>query len=456
MDVANLLQQGIATAKAGNKAEARTLLMKVIEIDERNEQGWLWLAGVVEAPDDMRTCLENVLALNPDNKQARKGLAWLDQRHGPVKAEHVDPTPLEVRSAVQDRFSEARPEPVASPTAYAPERPARVLQPSTPAEIRFTDVAAEVPTPRAAQTAPAASAQRTIPATLGTEPDLPCPYCGAPTALSQRHCLKCKRDLEIRAHTEQKRSFALTILGGYYWLSGIIVTLAGVVILIGAIVAFQASTRPSAPPTAVSAAIFLATVAVVFLIFGVGTIYLGWGLHQTARWAFYVACVFTALSVIGIFANMGFAAVMLNYAAGLLSAQQINAIRASAGSSALCNTIMVFFELVLLGLVYREFFGQRQRFIPSFPITDHAIHYNNGVAYKNRGMWYMAMREWESAVARAQNNVSYLHALGLAYAQLQRFEQARTTLDRAIALDPKQNQLHESRQLIEKMAARAS
>lgn len=449
MDTANLLQQGIATAKAGNKAEARALLMKLIEIDERNEQGWLWLAGVVEAPDDMRTCLENVLALNPDNKQARKGLAWLDQRHGPVKAERVDPMSAELSSAAQ-------PEPVASPAAYAPEQPSSSLQSSVPAEIRFTDVAAEAPTPWATQTASAVSAQRTIPATLGTEPDLPCPYCGAPTALSQRHCLKCKRDLEIRAYTEQKRSFALTILGGYYWLSGIIVTLGGVLILIGAILAFQASTQRSAPPTAVSAAIFLATIAVVFLIFGIGTIYLGWGLHQKARWAFYVACVFTALSVIGIFANMGFAAVMLNYAAGLLSAEQINAIRASAGSSAFCNTIMVFFELVLLGLVYREFFGQRQRFMPSFPITDHAIHYNNGVAYKNRGMWYMAMREWESAVARAQNNVSYLHALGLAYAQLQRFEQARTTLDRAIALDPKQNQLHESRQLIEKMAARAS
>src|SRR5215217_6565116 len=80
----DLLQQGIVAARAGRRAEARALLMQVVEADERNEQAWLWLAGVVDAPDDIRTCLQNVLDLNPANQQAQQGLAWVEQRYGPA------------------------------------------------------------------------------------------------------------------------------------------------------------------------------------------------------------------------------------------------------------------------------------------------------------------------------------------------------------------------------------
>lgn len=453
MDISNLLQQGIAAAKAGQKVEARTLLMQVIEADERNEQGWLWLAGVVEDPNDMRTCLENVLALNPDHKQARKGLAWLDQRHGPVMAERVDPVQSEVVPDPQVTLSDVEPNPVTDPTIDLNQEQAKALWTPSSSDIRFTDIPAEVATAGSSQPAPA---KHTIPAIVASEPDLPCPYCGAPTALAQRHCLKCKHDLEIRTQAEQKRSITLALFGGYYWLSGIIIILVGILFLIGAIFAYQMSRDPSIGSSSVSAAIFLTTLAVFLFVFGGGIIYVGWSLHQKARWAFYAACFFVGLSIISIFANMGIIAILLNYTKDLLSPEQIDEIRGNTGSSAACTTIIVFLQLALLGAVYREFFGQKQRFVPSFPINDHATHYHNGVAYKNRGMWYMAMREWEAAVGRAQNNVTYLHALGLAYAQLQRFDQARATLDKAITLAPNQSQLHESRQLIEKMAAKAS
>jgi len=36
----DLLQQGIAAAKAGQKEEARRLLTQVVEGDERNERAW--------------------------------------------------------------------------------------------------------------------------------------------------------------------------------------------------------------------------------------------------------------------------------------------------------------------------------------------------------------------------------------------------------------------------------
>jgi len=78
--VTSLLQQGIAAVKAGDKELAREFLMQVVDLDERNEQGWLWLSGVVEMIEDRRLCLENVLAVNPDSAPALAGLRWIEQQ----------------------------------------------------------------------------------------------------------------------------------------------------------------------------------------------------------------------------------------------------------------------------------------------------------------------------------------------------------------------------------------
>src|SRR5437899_859452 len=100
----DLLQQGIAAARAGKRAESRALLMRVVEADERNEQAWLWLAGVVDDPEDVRTCLQNVLDLNPTNQHAQQGLAWIESRNGPPAS-----------SASVAALSRSEPAPPASP-----------------------------------------------------------------------------------------------------------------------------------------------------------------------------------------------------------------------------------------------------------------------------------------------------------------------------------------------------
>ncbi|MCA9905315.1 MAG: hypothetical protein KC547_15770, partial [Anaerolineae bacterium] len=74
-----MVREGISALKAGNKDEARTLLERAVGLDERSEEAWLWLSAVVDLPDDQRTCLENVLAINPNNKRAQQGLEYLDQ-----------------------------------------------------------------------------------------------------------------------------------------------------------------------------------------------------------------------------------------------------------------------------------------------------------------------------------------------------------------------------------------
>ncbi len=69
------LTDGIAAAKAGKRAEARELLLRVVNADENNVRAWLWLSRVVTTLEDREVCLQNVLALDPANEAAQRGLA---------------------------------------------------------------------------------------------------------------------------------------------------------------------------------------------------------------------------------------------------------------------------------------------------------------------------------------------------------------------------------------------
>lgn len=88
-----IIREGIAAYKAGRKEEARAFLLRAVEIDQYNEQAWLWLSAVVESQDDQRTCLENVLAINPDNERARHGLDVLSTPNEAPPPPSKPPTP---------------------------------------------------------------------------------------------------------------------------------------------------------------------------------------------------------------------------------------------------------------------------------------------------------------------------------------------------------------------------
>ena len=92
-NVEAMIREGINAVKAGNKEEGRALLMKAVELDPYNEEGWLWLSGVVESPDDQRTCLENVLSINPNNDRARQGVAYLSGTPPSTTPSSMPPAP---------------------------------------------------------------------------------------------------------------------------------------------------------------------------------------------------------------------------------------------------------------------------------------------------------------------------------------------------------------------------
>lgn len=79
MDTKTKLAQGIEAAKAGNRIAAQDLLYDVVEEDPRNEAAWVWLSYVADTIPDRKICLENVLAINPANDYALRGMAQIGQ-----------------------------------------------------------------------------------------------------------------------------------------------------------------------------------------------------------------------------------------------------------------------------------------------------------------------------------------------------------------------------------------
>ncbi len=72
-EVERMLREGVKTAQDGNRVEARKLLLCVTELDENNENAWLWLASISEYPEELLVFLNNVLRINPENERA---LEW--------------------------------------------------------------------------------------------------------------------------------------------------------------------------------------------------------------------------------------------------------------------------------------------------------------------------------------------------------------------------------------------
>ncbi|MFO7170296.1 MAG: hypothetical protein DIU80_019900, partial [Chloroflexota bacterium] len=122
---AALTEQGAAALKAGDRARAQALLGEAIRLDPRNERAWLWMSGVVTSVAHRRQCLERVLAINPANEAARRGLANLgaagtQQAAPPAAQRPSSPPPASQPSAPQ------------TPPAQAATPPARPQQPFDP------------------------------------------------------------------------------------------------------------------------------------------------------------------------------------------------------------------------------------------------------------------------------------------------------------------------------------
>lgn len=69
------LKDGVKAAQAGDRAAARTALLRATELDPSSESAWLWLASISEYPEELLVFLNNVLDINPYNQRATEWMA---------------------------------------------------------------------------------------------------------------------------------------------------------------------------------------------------------------------------------------------------------------------------------------------------------------------------------------------------------------------------------------------
>jgi tetratricopeptide (TPR) repeat protein len=154
-DLQRLLQNGVRAIQRGERERGREALLQVVALDEHNESAWLWLSRAVDAPDDIRTALENVLTLNPDNAEAKTRLEQLAQPGAPQDETHPDGW--------------------------------RSLLPSAPVEPED-----------------------------GIDDPLQCVFCGQPTREADRTCPHCGQNLYVRirqSHDSEYLRLGLLLLG---------------------------------------------------------------------------------------------------------------------------------------------------------------------------------------------------------------------------------------------------
>jgi hypothetical protein len=87
--MSNFLENGIAAAKKGDKARARQYIQQAVQENPKNITAWLWLSTLVNEAEQKKYCYQRVLALDPKNEHAQKGM---DQLGG----NYAQSAPLEV------------------------------------------------------------------------------------------------------------------------------------------------------------------------------------------------------------------------------------------------------------------------------------------------------------------------------------------------------------------------
>lgn len=75
---ARMMRLGHACYTQGARKQAHRYWRRAALIEPGNEMVWLSLLNVVDTDEDRRVCLENIVAINPHNKEALAQLGLID------------------------------------------------------------------------------------------------------------------------------------------------------------------------------------------------------------------------------------------------------------------------------------------------------------------------------------------------------------------------------------------
>ena len=392
--IGQLLEEGISAIKAGDRVRARELLMRVVEADERNKRAWLWLSLAVDDPADKLVALENVATIEALEAQAAA----------------VSRDPVELRRHLPP--ADLHPEPVQVPPA-----------PSIPYDSPPLPASARV------DYAPASRQEEDD----GIDDPHQCVFCGFPAAREDSRCPRCGRELVIHkrklSRSMSRLRFATTLLS----LNGVL----GLVEVFGP--AFAFSGYGGAFDTVVEWAGAQRYFNAVEALLGNFTS-MAAGVALALLMVGVVRCVALFVSALGFqlqvawlyYFTIGFLLLDLVWSAFLFSSGHGGwlAILANAGLA-----------LGILSLAFgaeRDFRVDQERLLA---IPDGDAHgaldfFRRGRDYRRRGMWALAVAQWRRAVALIPAETQFYKDLGIAYAQIGRFERSLRVLQAAAGQSP--------------------
>ncbi|GAB4270257.1 MAG: hypothetical protein Kow0080_14520 [Candidatus Promineifilaceae bacterium] len=379
------LQEGIAALRAGDKAKARALLMAVLEDNERHEQAWLWLSGAVDSVEERQICLENILAINPQNEQAKRGLAKL-QKDAPetavIQSQHQ---PLSPASAILH------------PDRYEPQAEERTIVYSPAQQVTYTTTSKFDD--------------------VWTGNDDICAYCAHVVPELTTKCPSCKRPLIQTQYRYPNPGVSLHL----YW---VILIAAGQLFLLKAI--FYIIVEKSTLPVLTNSVLI-----VLFLI-------LGAGIYFRQLWAYYLSlaalCILFLITLTTFFSPLALSS---------LGVMQLDpAISQAAGSFiyGFATFLDIFlFTTITIGLILGiiqvgpDFEQTKVKLLATVvkglvTATDYSV-----MAHKlaERGLWASAVLHWQRAAAKEPTNWQHQRNLGTAYARLGFYERALDALQSA-------------------------
>jgi hypothetical protein len=75
--MSSVLENGIASAKSGDKTGARQYFKQALQENPKSISAWLWMSTVVDDIEQKKICYQRVLAIDPQNEYALKGMSQL-------------------------------------------------------------------------------------------------------------------------------------------------------------------------------------------------------------------------------------------------------------------------------------------------------------------------------------------------------------------------------------------
>ena len=91
------MTKAIELAKSGRKNEAAQLLSQVLKLEPENEPAWLWLASCLQPNQQKLYCLNQALAINPENTTTQKAIQKIKESEKKPPEESYPVRPVENR-----------------------------------------------------------------------------------------------------------------------------------------------------------------------------------------------------------------------------------------------------------------------------------------------------------------------------------------------------------------------